>query len=178
MPEVGEIKTGDELEKVLSHKFVWHACVRCGKTRWVQLVAGKPRNMKCQSCAQTKNTNAWKGGRHKVKDGYLMVWLSPSDFFYSMAHKSGGNVGYVLEHRLVMAKHLSRCLQLWEIVHHKNGIKDDNRLGNLEFTCSLGEHNLNHSKGYRDGYAKGIADGKDKHISELLTRIKELENNE
>ena len=74
-----------------------------------------------------EKSHFWKGGRIYLGE-YVGILVQPSDFFFPMANKAH----YVAEHRLVMAHHLGRCLSRSEHVHHKNGIKDDNRIGNLE----------------------------------------------
>ena len=66
----------------------------------------------------------WKGGKHKVKTGYIKL--------HNPSHPNADSRGYVTEHRLVMEKHLGRILDRKEQVHHRNGIRDDNRLENLE----------------------------------------------
>ena len=49
----------------------------------------------------------------------------------------------VLEHRYVLAQTLNRKLTPDDIVHHINGIRDDNRLENLEVT-NRSEHAKHH----------------------------------
>lgn len=76
---------------------------------------------------------AWKGGRIKM-GGYIAVYVGADDSLASMRN----SIGYVFEHRLVMARSLGRPLSETETVHHKNGDKMDNRLENLEL--HVGRH--------------------------------------
>jgi len=172
MPNIGEIKRAREIGYLGRIKYIWTACPTCKKERWVHLVRNKPAFLFCVKCSRTPEYWAkvsqsktgllrgdkhpsWKGGRYTNRDGYVIVRLYPGDFFFPMAPQ---NHWQVPEHRLVVAKHLGRCLQSFEEVHHKNGIKNDNRIENLELTMK-GSHILQHNKGYKDGYIRGYQDG-------------------
>lgn len=70
----------------------------------------------------------WRGGRVVTEAGYVNVRVATDDPMFEMTNTSG----YVLEHRLIMARSLGRVLTQNETVHHVNGDKSDNRLENLE----------------------------------------------
>ena len=79
------------------------------------------------------NNPAWRGGKYKNEDGYILVKKPDHPYSIKRTH-------YIFEHRLVMEKHLGRYLTKNEIVHHKNEIRDDNRIENL-MLVTRGEHN-------------------------------------
>ena len=167
MPEKGEIKKGNKRPLGNRGSRIWHACVDCGKTRWVSLIKGEPRNLRCSRCASNvwgtneegwKHPN-WKGGRIVTSDGYIAIHVLGSDMFASMAGRRRKYGGYVLEHRLVMARHLGRCLKSWEIVHHLDGNKINNELSNLHLTKRM-KHKMAYGDAYQAGYKQGYADAK------------------
>ena len=88
----------------------------------------------------------WKGGRWYV-GGYVAVPIPPDHRFADMAPH-----GYVYEHRLVLAEHLGRSLAPGDVVHHRNGVTDDNRFENLEFFESNAANTSHHGKLRRDAY--------------------------
>lgn len=47
-------------------------------------------------------------------------------------HPNSGKLGRISEHTFVMSNYLNRPLSDKESVHHKNGIRHDNRIENLE----------------------------------------------
>src|SRR3990167_949151 len=76
----------------------------------------------------------WKGGVAIDKNGYRLVYC-PSHPYTRNSRKT-----MVLEHRLVMEKHLGRYLLPVEVVHHINGVKTDNRIENLQLFDKNSDH--------------------------------------
>lgn len=119
-------------------------CPKCRAENRKQLCkCGKKISYYAKKCIQCEGKERrgrrnprWKGGlvmtKPKMKaasrgnyDGYMLRHVPE----HPRAHCNGG---YVLEHVLVMEQILGRFLTGGDNVHHKNGIRNDNRPENLE----------------------------------------------
>lgn len=123
-------KIGGKVGKILKIKFA-------GRT----LNTGRTHFKKGISNNALQNNPMWKGGRFQNKDGYVLV--------KAHGHPMTRSQGYILEHRLKMADHLGRILLKKEVVHHKNGIKNDNRIENLEILTAEKHTSLHCNKQIR-----------------------------
>ena len=54
--------------------------------------------------------------------------------------------GWLREHRVIMEKELGRKLIADEVIHHKNGKRDDNRIMNLQVMTRSEHAKLQHLK--------------------------------
>lgn len=64
----------------------------------------------------------WKGGRYKTNHGYIKIWMPE--------HPRARN-STVWEHLLVWEQHNGQSLPEGWVIHHLNGVRDDNRPENL-----------------------------------------------
>jgi hypothetical protein len=125
-------KTLDKFHKSISGKLgVRSDCKDCVKLRQIATGAyshnkknicscGNPKSfasLQCQRCARPPlegREPTWR----KDKSGYII--------------SQDKNKKTIWQHRYILEKRLNRKLFNHENVHHKNGIRDDNRLENLE----------------------------------------------
>lgn len=69
-------------------------------------------------------------------NGYVIV--------YCPAHPHAWTNGYVYAHRAIMERHLGRILRKDEHIHHRNEVRTDNDIENLELVS-----NPNHGRHHR-----------------------------
>ena len=92
-------------------------CKKCQKEAFM-LPEGQFCSISCQN-----SFTKFKTGRTLHKAGYVYIRIPNHPF----ANRSG----YIFEHRVVVEKQIGRYLYRYEVVHHVNKIKDDNRIDNL-----------------------------------------------
>ena len=89
-----------------------------------------------------EKSHLWKGGREVTASGYIRLNL--------------GAGKRQLEHRFIMEQYIGRKLLKTEHVHHKNHIRNDNNIDNLEL-ISAGKHIRMHNKDFiyeRDSHGR------------------------
>jgi len=110
----------------------WVCRCDCGNTVSVAaegLVRGNTKH--CRVCATPRGLSTWRDSTPINHGGYLRAYCPKSQKRLAV-------------HRLVYEEFLGRPLQPWEHIHHKNGIRTDNRIENLELI-----HAKNHFAGQR-----------------------------
>lgn len=137
--------------------FSFRTCSRClyRRRKWGSIIHPPPKfcqdckvsiqnkhinSIRCDECAKIKiftDARKRKGisldkprknpkgkARYKSAYGYIVLNIK--------GHPNASSNGVIAEHTFIMSQHLGRPLTKGENVHHKNGIRDDNRIENLE----------------------------------------------
>ena len=116
-----------------AHRYPDRVCVGCGEL-----------GVECRGlCHNCYNRHNYRGTLDDVALPRSPKWVKerpvgakrPDGNGYTLVKTKSG---WQYEHRLEMERVLGRPLTAEESVHHKNGIKDDNRLDNLELWHTLG----------------------------------------
>ena len=95
------------------------------------------RVKKYSEATKGKKNHRWKGGI--INNGGYMYVLKHD-------HPYSDKKGYVKRSNLLMEQHLGRYLEPEEIVHHKNEIRDDDRIENFRLFPTIGKHMNFHNK--------------------------------
>ena len=147
MPEIGDICSADKLGYHNGRRpYIYICCPDCGTAKWMlKAHYDVGRFLRCRGCGAKSSASSrqgskhynWRGGRKITSEGYIRILLRRGDRFYEMADSRG----YVLEHRLVMARQLDRSLSKNEQVHHRPDVaKDDNRIEVLYVMPNRSDH--------------------------------------
>lgn len=142
-------------------KYKDQPCPICGDMFYPRRGTKKTCSRRCGSALLSQrayeNEIHWKYNH----DGYLVAGFT----------RNGVRVS-LMQHRFIMESHIGRSLRQDEVVHHKNGVRDDNRLENLEIQ-NRSEHASEHGrmrKGY-GGWTQNLTVRQRKELSDRAKRV-------
>lgn len=122
-----EIKNQESICEVCGARFVQRRINNTSYCNHKCKKLGVFRKYRGLSVNGPKRTSEWGSG-YITTSGYKMITKN-----HPNAQKRGKNgKGQIMEHIWVMSEHLNRPLSDHETVHHKNGLRADNRIENLE----------------------------------------------
>jgi hypothetical protein len=118
--------------RMIGKRSEWLCRCDCGKhciKRGSALIIGGVKS--CGCLARGSMSSSYKNGTSRSSGGYLLI--------KDKRHPNADSTGMIMQHIKVMSDYLGRPLKKNEIVHHKNGIRNDNRIENLEL-CTRHMH--------------------------------------
>lgn len=108
-------------------------------------------------CSKTCQHESYRGAGNPKWRGGLVDQVSGYVYQYAPNHPHATQAGYVMQHRLIMEAAIGRYLRPEEEVHHRNHVRNDNRIENLELMADAQTHRAHHA--YYEDHACGICGG-------------------
>lgn len=99
-------------------------CLMCGK----QYISSRASRKVCSTECAHKYRSACAEHKVYMENGYLVEH-----------HKGYNKKGNAKQHRMIVEEYIGRKLEPYEVVHHINGVKTDNRIENLQ-VMTASEH--------------------------------------
>lgn len=133
-------------------------CNHCGKTY-------RPKRLESSYCSRPCQ---WaNNGKNQIRSAE--VWWTDRKGYIQGRVTENGYTRRVRQHRWIMEKHLGRELSPSEDVHHKNGIKNDNRIENLEVLNHVEHSRISQiDRKYKKGYKLKLSDEERRMRSERM----------